>query len=234
MQIRPLQPEDVKELLRLETALFPYATPAAQETRIGKLWSMGQVNGVSGAIFVADRGDRRLGGYVEVSLRSVVDGCASTPVGYVEAWYVDEDLRHGGLGRELVQAAEDWARAQGCSEMGSDCLIENVVSLRAHEAMGYEVVDRCINLRKSLVAPGQSSRAPGEHDWIALSNAPLPVARAVEFVTVPQAGGIDVFLGTTRTEVSPAGEPLIALDYEAYPEMAIERMEHYADRKSVV
>ena len=101
------------------------------------------------ALLVAENGEA-LAGFIEVSLRSHVDGCESHPVGYLEGWYVDEARRGTGVGRALVAAAEDWARGQGCTEMGSDALIDNVQSQRAHAALGYEVVDRCVNYRKSL------------------------------------------------------------------------------------
>ncbi|MDB5295756.1 MAG: molybdopterin converting factor, large subunit [Phycisphaerales bacterium] len=65
--------------------------------------------------------------------------------------------------------------------------------------------------------------APAE-DWIELLPDPLDVAAAVRFVTDPAAGGIDVFLGTTRAERNAAGQDLLALDYEAYPEMAVRRL----------
>ena len=49
-----------------------------------------------------------------------------------------------------MRSAEDWARAQGCLEMASDALIDNQASQRAHAALGFEVVDRCVNFRKAL------------------------------------------------------------------------------------
>ena len=58
-------------------------------------------------------------------------------------------------------------------------------------------------------------------DWIALSPDSLDAAAAVAFVTDPAAGGIDVFLGTTRAETHPKHGELVALDYEAYAEMAL-------------
>jgi molybdopterin synthase catalytic subunit len=61
-------------------------------------------------------------------------------------------------------------------------------------------------------------------DWIELSSQPLSADSAIRFVTDPAAGGIDIFLGTTRTETSPTGKPLVALDYEAYAEMATDQM----------
>ena len=67
-------------------------------------------------------------------------------------------------------------------------------------------------------------------DWIELSPAPLSIAAVANFATDPMAGGIDIFLGTTRSEKNPAGQDLVALDYEAYPEMAIAQMRDLASR----
>jgi molybdopterin synthase catalytic subunit len=62
------------------------------------------------------------------------------------------------------------------------------------------------------------------HRWIEILDSPLSVEAAVRFVAEGSAGGINVFLGTTRAETNPAGQRLIALDYEAYTEMALERL----------
>ena len=101
------------------------------------------------AIFVAV--DEAVLGFIEVGLRSVADGCDPIrPAGYIEGWYVVPSHRRTGVGAMLVQAAEDWARAQGCTEIASDTWLDNEVSQRAHEALGYEVVDRVVAYRKGL------------------------------------------------------------------------------------
>ena len=69
-----------------------------------------------------------------------------------------------------------------------------------------------------------------ETDWIGLTADPLPAADAVAFVADPSAGGVAVFLGTTRADANPAGRPLAALDYEAYPEMAGKQLHDLARR----
>jgi aminoglycoside 6'-N-acetyltransferase I len=71
-------------------------------------------------------------------------------VGFLEGWYVAETHRRRGVGAALLRAAEDWAREQGCTEMASDTWLDNEGSQRAHEALGFEEVDRCVNYRKSL------------------------------------------------------------------------------------
>jgi hypothetical protein len=39
------------------------------------------------ALFVAEREDGSLAGYVEVGERPYADGCATAPVGYIEEWH---------------------------------------------------------------------------------------------------------------------------------------------------
>ena len=103
-----------------------------------------------GEVFVVDRGDGSLAGFVEAGSRPYAEGCDTSPVGYVEAWYVDDDLRRQGYGRALLQAAEDWARTQGYHEMASDALLDNETSHRAHRASGYAEVERIVTFRKGL------------------------------------------------------------------------------------
>ncbi len=71
---------------------------------------------------------------------------------------------------------------------------------------------------------------PTTPDRIALQAESLDVGTAMEFVTSADAGGICVFLGTTRAEAAPDGRRLTALDYEAYAEMAKQQMRDLAGR----
>lgn len=61
-------------------------------------------------------------------------------------------------------------------------------------------------------------------DWIEILPTPLPTPKALDFVSTPSAGGIALFLGTTRSEKNPQGQDLQALDYEAYLEMALPQL----------
>jgi molybdopterin synthase catalytic subunit len=70
-------------------------------------------------------------------------------------------------------------------------------------------------------------RSPGRQDWIALSDAPLPVQHALEWVSRPDCGGIVIFCGTVR-DFSDGRPGVTALDYEVYPEQAVPRLDHVA------
>jgi molybdopterin synthase catalytic subunit len=51
-----------------------------------------------------------------------------------------------------------------------------------------------------------------------VTDKPIEMQELVDFVSDPQAGAIATFIGTTRN--NNEGRNVIALDYEAYPEMA--------------
>ena len=53
-----------------------------------------------------------------------------------------------------MEAAELWARGQGFSEIASDTEVHNGASQRAHEACGFEEVERLIKFRKALEERG--------------------------------------------------------------------------------
>lgn len=65
-------------------------------------------------------------------------------------------------------------------------------------------------------------------DWIELSDQPLDAGGAIAFVSHANAGGIAVFLGTSRAESNGHGRELVALDYEAYGEMAASQLRELA------
>src|SRR5690606_14744709 len=96
------------------------------------------------------RGGIHLGGFAEVGTRPYADGCKSSPVAYLEGWYVDADLRRQGVGAELILAAEAWARSRGLTEFASDALLENTSPPRAYAAVGLLEVGRAVRYRKEL------------------------------------------------------------------------------------
>jgi aminoglycoside 6'-N-acetyltransferase I len=102
-------------------------------------------------VIVADLGcGGGLCGFVEIGERSVADGCATSPVAYLEGWYVEPDRRRQGIGGALLRAAENWARERGYQEFASDAEIENSLSQGAHAKYGFHEVERAILYRKRL------------------------------------------------------------------------------------
>jgi aminoglycoside 6'-N-acetyltransferase I len=105
-----------------------------------------KVGGVSG-----ERQPRKSAlGFLEVRLREYAEGASSSPVGFLEGWYVVEEVRKQGVGRKLVEAGEQWARSMGCTEMGSNTEIWRTGSMEAHLSLGYTEVERDVNFLKKL------------------------------------------------------------------------------------
>ena len=101
-------------------------------------------------VFVWERPDGGLGGFVSFSVRPWAEGCESTPVPYIEGWWVAPDIRRSGIGRALVQAVERWCREHGYQELGSDVELDNTRSVEAHVALGFEPTLRLQFFRKRL------------------------------------------------------------------------------------
>jgi aminoglycoside 6'-N-acetyltransferase I len=149
--VRLAQPSDREHLAHLREALWPKSSAEEHARELTPILEGKVPITMPLIILVAEASERILAGFLEVDLRSHADGCnPSRPVGYIEGWYVAENYRHRGIGRKLLAAAEDWARSQGCVEMASDTWVDNDLSQRVHEALGYEVVDRCVHYRKTL------------------------------------------------------------------------------------
>lgn len=151
ISIRRATAADCAQLAKLRAALWPESSSEEHASEALRDLESGGSGGFPVINLVADESGR-LVGFLQAGLRSHADGCeTSKPVGYIEGWFVAEELRHRGIGRRLLDAAEDWARQQGCREMASDALIDNTSSQRAHEALGYREVDRCVHYRKALL-----------------------------------------------------------------------------------
>jgi aminoglycoside 6'-N-acetyltransferase I len=145
MHIRPIQPEDSPEWHRMRTALWPDQTEADM-----RAWS-GRDDAIT---LVAQRENGSLCGFVEVGTRAFADGCSSSPVAYLEGWYVDADCRRAGVGRDLIRTAEEWALARGLSELASDADLANSVSQSAHAALGFSEIGRAVLYAKRVHPPG--------------------------------------------------------------------------------
>ncbi|MBI4479368.1 MAG: GNAT family N-acetyltransferase [Acidobacteria bacterium] len=147
--------KDMPQWARLRKRLWPDCSVVNSEQDITKFLAQPERY----ETFVAADGNR-LVGFLEASLRNYAPKCKTSPVGFIEGWYVEPRYRRVGIGRALEEAAERWAIDKGCREMASDALIRNTRSHRAHRAhraLGYEEVERQVCFRKSLPARKEES-----------------------------------------------------------------------------
>jgi len=102
-------------------------------------------------VLLAVDGTGRAVGFAELSIRNYAEDCVTDRVAYLEGWYVESEWRRRGVGTALVAAAEAWARAQGCTELASDALLDNDTSAAAHLALGFTETVRIRCFKKQLV-----------------------------------------------------------------------------------
>jgi len=155
LRVRVLNASDREAWLRLRSQLWEYHTSEELAREVdgflrGEGFAKFEGAPLPATVLLADRGPGRVVGFAEVDLRPLADGCLTHPVGYLEGWYVVPEERRHGVGRALLRAAEEWARARGCSEMASDTVVGNGLGEQAHRALGYEEVHRTVHFRKSL------------------------------------------------------------------------------------
>jgi aminoglycoside 6'-N-acetyltransferase I len=149
-RIRPGVPSDLEAVTRLCAALWPDESAPDHEAHAASILS-GKPTRTLPLVLVVAEIEGQVVGFIEVGLRSHADGCDERhPVGFIEGWYVHPQHQRRSVGRALMLAAEQWARSQGARELASDTWIDNEPSQRAHQALGFEVVDRCVHFRKPL------------------------------------------------------------------------------------
>jgi aminoglycoside 6'-N-acetyltransferase I len=137
--------EDKQAWLHMRHGLWPYAPLDYLELDLDRL-----LEDERKAVFVAvDAGGRPVG-FLEAGLRDTAEGSETSPVGYIEAWYVEPHMRGMKIGRDLVYTAEQWAREKGCREMASDTWIDNEPGIQVHRRLGYQEVDRLVHFVKRL------------------------------------------------------------------------------------
>jgi aminoglycoside 6'-N-acetyltransferase I len=147
MTVQTVRPEDAADWERMRQALWPEPEGAHAEEIVR--FFAGERPMSEETLIARDEAGRAVG-IAELSIRPYAEGCYSGRVAYLEGWFVEPASRGTGVGRALVEAAEAWGRARGCTELGSDTEIDNLGSAAAHGALGFEEVERIVCFRKSL------------------------------------------------------------------------------------
>lgn len=147
MNVRPMERRDLEAWVAMQLELWPDADRAEQLESLEDYFEGG--SDFITAAFIAEDNETPLG-FLELNLRAYAEGAESSPVPHIEGWFVSEDARRTGVGGALMQAAEQWALANGYHELTSDTTDDYPISPAAHTKLGFVEGDRLITFRKTL------------------------------------------------------------------------------------
>ena len=147
--VRTAKQDDVAFWLQLRTAFWPDDTESEHRKEIDRFFA-GEFPRGAWTVLLAKDAKGGVLGFAELSIRPYAEGCRSNRVAYLEGWFVLPEARERGVGKALIEAAENWGRAQGCSEFGSDADPDNELSRTAHCAVGFTEVGLVRCFRKNL------------------------------------------------------------------------------------
>src|SRR4030095_8740300 len=124
--VRGANPSDKQAWLRMRRALWPDDEGDSHAREIDEFFA-GRLNMPLEVLLALDENGNAIG-FAELSIGPYAEDCLTDRVASLAGWYVAPHARRQGVGRALVVAAESWARRQGCTEFGSDALIDNDAS----------------------------------------------------------------------------------------------------------
>ncbi|WP_225048808.1 aminoglycoside 6'-N-acetyltransferase [Lacticaseibacillus kribbianus] len=143
--LKPAGIQDLDQLVTLAAQLWPDHDVGALKAELADIIAQGE----SQFFLIGDSGAPV--GFAQCQLRhDYVEGTSSSPVGYLEGIFVTPAARRRGCARALVAGCEAWAKAQGCTELASDCSLDNRSSLRFHQALHFTEANRIICFTKAL------------------------------------------------------------------------------------
>lgn len=155
MKIRPYELADREAVLglvpRLLTGMPPWREEAAW-LKTAEGWVAGAIDNpdAAHAVFVAEipagQASPEIAGFVDVGRRQHFTGALDA---YIGELVVAERFARRGVGRELLRAAEDWARERGYSRITLDTGMRNHPARAFYAAVGFE--DEAVTLSKALI-----------------------------------------------------------------------------------
>ena len=148
MKIREIQEGDILKWYELRLLLWPDQDDDNELQ--DDSYAFFQKNTSRQQVFLAENEQGEIVGFIETNIRQYAEGCETDNVGFIEGWFVLPEYRQQNIGKKVVETAENWAKEQGCTEMGSDVVLDNGLSIMAHKNLGYEEVVRIVCFKKDL------------------------------------------------------------------------------------
>ena len=145
MEIQKLSSENLKALIGLVLELWPDCNFDEEYDNYKSI-----LNTKNEICFLVKENEDYIA-FIHISIRNeYVEGANESQVAYIEAIYVKPIYQNAGLGKTLVNEAENWSRQKGCKEIASDTELHNINSISFHKKLGFKEVNRIICFIKKI------------------------------------------------------------------------------------
>ncbi|HEY8834250.1 MAG TPA: GNAT family N-acetyltransferase [Chthoniobacterales bacterium] len=146
--IRRARIADAARVAELSTTLGYPVTPEIMEQRLERVLGLEKH-----AVFVAETPSNEVVGWTHAAEQEILEaGCRCEILGLVVA----EGQRGRGVGRRLIEAIEQWARARGLDEVSVRSNIVRIESHPFYEGLGYMRIKTQHAYRKRLDSQDRS------------------------------------------------------------------------------
>jgi N-acetylglutamate synthase-like GNAT family acetyltransferase len=146
VSIREAETSDADAVARLLGQLGYDATPADIASRLARILTR------SDHRFVIAEAEGLVVGWIHASVSEHIDAAACV---LIEGLVVDRDYRGRGIGRVLLDAAEAWARALGCSLVRLSSTDARTEAHQFYQHLGYTKVKTQHSFAKAVDPEGQ-------------------------------------------------------------------------------
>ena len=131
--IREANKADLPRILELYKELQPHDPPIDADMA-ASVWEQAADNGVT--YFVADHGGSIAATCYVAIIPNITKRCAS--IGFIENIVTAAEYRRCGIGRKLLEATVEYAKAQGCYKVTLQSGIKRTEAHEFYEAMGFD------------------------------------------------------------------------------------------------
>ncbi len=134
VEVRPANKYDAPAAVGLMDQLAEYSEGSVDRGLVDRFLVVLELP--QSAIFVAEGHKGQVVGLMTVSQRWTL--WHAGPCALIEELVVDKQARGQHIGRALIQAAFDWARARGCSEVEVSTELDNADAQAFYRRVGFD------------------------------------------------------------------------------------------------
>ncbi|MCL1917724.1 MAG: GNAT family N-acetyltransferase [Peptococcaceae bacterium] len=133
MKIRNAAKKDLPQMLKLLEQLQPLDPPIDENAALAA-FEQAERNGV--LYFIAEEGGLLVGACYAAIIPNITRNCS--PICFIENVVTSSDCRRRGIGRKLIEAAIEYAKAQGCYKVTLQSGIKRIEAHKFYEAAGFD------------------------------------------------------------------------------------------------